>query len=961
LASFLRVNFPGPRRNRRETISRLGRDIERLEERAVLSATFGPDQPVAHGAAESADHDHALYRTGELLVGLEGDFAESFAEQGALPALARAQAGFRRRALHSPSVLGYRPPRSGDNARLTTLWKLDASEDVLAAAARIAQLPGVAYAEPNYIVSTAAHQGQRLPNDSRFGDLWGLHSASDADIDAPEAWKLNTGSGQTVVAVIDTGINYQHADLAGNVWSNPLECPGGVGTCIRNNIDDDGNGFVDDFHGWDFVNDDNDPLDDNKHGTHVAGTIGAVGNNATGVVGVNWDVQLMALKFLNGSGSGDTADALASLNYINATMDALAARGIDLNIVATNNSWGGGAFQQSLYDAIDESGERGLLFMAAAGNNGGGSASYPALYDLDNILSVAATDKNDVLASFSNYGTGVDLAAPGDGILSTLRNSYGKLDGTSMATPHVTGAVALVSDLAGPTAAASEIRDYILSHVDLKSGLVGRVATNGRLNVARALERVKMNVVGSTPSAGEVLSAGSVFSVDFSHPATGLAAADFQINRPNGSVATPDSVAFTNSGRTAQFTFATGPFVVGLEGPYVMSMGAGAVATSASLHDPNLQAWSATIYYDTTPLAVTGVETDPPATAGNVVSLPVNSITVNFDQPISAGSADVGDLALSQGSVTGATLLDLDSDAATYEAVRYAVAGVTRQADWIVTLPDGAVSDLDGNPVAAFSETFIVDTEAVPWTSPFVPITPEGSLIYEATVDGIVNPAADVDEFTIEVDPNQTVTAIVIPDAGLRAALTVSTASGSASALAGGIGQNAVVQTVAAPAGGGPVTISVASAGSTTGSYRIQVLLNAAAGEPGNGALSSAQSIDGSFLAIGSGSRGAVRGTVKATVSPITAETEAGDAFLSKQNNLDGSWQRHTTFANGTALWKINGGAGVTGRLGERSGTGPSLPRIRKIPGTSRRKPATSSRPAPTASRSTCTTRPERS
>ena len=249
--------------------------------------------------------------------------------------------------------------------------------------------PRVAYAQPNHVVSIAA-----TPNDPSFGQLWGLHNTgqtggtNDKDIDAPEAWELATGDSNIVVAVTDTGVDFSHPDLADQRWVNTLDPVGGG--------DDDGNGLVDDWSGWDFVNDDNDPFDDHRHGTHVSGTIGAEGDNGVGVVGVNWNVKIMALKFLNSAGSGTTADAIASTLYA-------ADHGADVS----SNSWGGGPYEQALLDAIEYGASRGMLFVAAAGNDGFNNdvtPTYPATYASDAVLAVAATDHNDGLAFFSSYG-----------------------------------------------------------------------------------------------------------------------------------------------------------------------------------------------------------------------------------------------------------------------------------------------------------------------------------------------------------------------------------------------------------------------------------------------------------------------------------------------------------------------------------------------------------------------------
>jgi subtilisin family serine protease len=338
------------------------------------------------------------------------------------------------------------------------------------ARAELERDPRVAYAEPNYRVFADV-----LPNDASFAQLWALHNtgqtvngirgSADADIDAPEAWDVTRGSSNVVVGVIDTGIDFSHPDLAATQWTNPGEtCTG----CPTDGIDNDSNGYADDWRGWDFANDDNDPFDDNSHGTHVSGTIGATADDGVGVTGIA-SVKLLALKFLNANGSGTTADAVRALNYANAA-------GVQL----TNNSWGGGGYSQALRDAIREADARGAVFVAAAGNdstNNDVAPHYPSNYDLPNVVSVAATTSTDALASFSNYGRGsVDLAAPGDNIYSTIPGGgYDWYSGTSMATPHVTGSLALTKS-AFPTA----------SGIALKALLLERASTRRRRSPARS-------------------------------------------------------------------------------------------------------------------------------------------------------------------------------------------------------------------------------------------------------------------------------------------------------------------------------------------------------------------------------------------------------------------------------------------------------------------------------------------
>ena len=323
-------------------------------------------------------------------------------------------------------------------------------------------------------------------NDPFAGNLWGMSA-----IDAQDAWGVSVGSQSVVVAVIDTGVDYTHVDLAANIWTSAGEIAG-------NGIDDDGNGFVDDVHGYNFIDNIGDPMDDNGHGTHVSGTIAAVGDNGVGVVGVNWSTSIMALKFLNSAGQGYLSDAVRSINY--ATMQRTT---YDVNVRVMNNSWGGGGFSSAMQNAIGAAGDAGILFVAAAGNSGSNNdvtPQYPANYTSENVISVAASTQTDQLAYFSCYGaTTVDVAAPGVSIYSTLPgNRYGSYSGTSMATPHVAGLAALAWAV-DPDASVAEIRSAILEGADSIAALSGKVVTGGRLNAYNTLE-----LLGSTPEEDPV-------------------------------------------------------------------------------------------------------------------------------------------------------------------------------------------------------------------------------------------------------------------------------------------------------------------------------------------------------------------------------------------------------------------------------------------------------------------------
>ncbi len=362
------------------------------------------------------------------------------------------------------------------------LVRLPAGADRSAASRRLQEDPAVAYAEPNWIYTHAA-----VSNDPYYtnGSLWGMYGdgtspANQYGSQAGEAWAANrTGSASVYVGIIDEGIQFDHPDLNGQVWTNPYDAADG--------LDNDNNGYVDDVRGWDFANNDNTIYDGGRkgtvdnHGTHVSGTIGAKGNGA-GVVGVNWNVTLISGKFLGRSG-GTLANAVRAVDYFT---DLKTAKG--LNIVATNNSWGGGGFSQSLLDAISRANTANILFVAAAGNNGtdnDATASYPSNYNVPNVIAVAAIDRTGALASFSQYGvTTVDLGAPGVGVWSTTAvNSYSSYSGTSMATPHVTGGAALYAST-HPGSSAATIKNAILISAVPTTSLAGKTVTGGRLNVS---------------------------------------------------------------------------------------------------------------------------------------------------------------------------------------------------------------------------------------------------------------------------------------------------------------------------------------------------------------------------------------------------------------------------------------------------------------------------------------------
>ncbi len=353
----------------------------------------------------------------------------------------------------------------------------------------------VEYAEPNFEIKLDPNQplspkdllkrdGDLLnvPNDPMFADQWALNNVGQnggkqkADIGALIAWAKSKGTKKVVVAVLDTGVDYTHSDLVKNMWLRPDSVPA---------YNDDELGTVNDLHGFNADENQSDPMDENGHGTHCAGVIGAEGDNDEGIAGINWQVEIMPLKFLGRSGFGSTKNAIESINY------AIDRKRNGVNIRIISASWGSTSKSKALEDAIRAAGEEGILFVAAAGNDASDNDKrphYPSNYELPNVISVAATDRNDNLASFSNYGVKtVHLAAPGKDILSTwLKDSYREASGTSMATPQVSGVAALILST-DARMSVEKLRERLLKSVDKVDSLSGKVQSGGRLNAAKAL------------------------------------------------------------------------------------------------------------------------------------------------------------------------------------------------------------------------------------------------------------------------------------------------------------------------------------------------------------------------------------------------------------------------------------------------------------------------------------------
>lgn len=471
--------------------------VEDLERRALL-ATFGSIPTV-----ESEYVSGPAYAPNEVLLQFKQGVSESLRNQ----ALASVK-GTIAQSLH-------RLPGGAANPFGVHRVKLPSNTTVEAAVTALKKNSSVKIVEPNW-----TYQKSVVSNDLGYlqGFTYGVYSDDSPAVIGPagttnvfgsqaeEAWdKGYTGDRSVVVGVIDEGIQFNHPDLVNNMWTNPYDPVDGV--------DNDGNGYIDDIHGWDFFNNDNSVYDGSAslpamdgHGTHVAGTIGAQGGNVEGVVGINWRTTMVSAKFLGPSG-GFTSGAISAINYMT---DLKTRHG--MNVVATNNSWGGGGFSQTLLDAITNAASQGILFIAAAGNdnaNNDSVASYPSNYDTtagagyDAVIAVASIDNTGARASDSSYGlTKVDLGATGVAIASTFPTFYSPyvyLSGTSMATPHVTGAAALYATYQ-PGATAASIRNAILSTTTATTSMNGRTVTGGRLNVSALMQ----GVTGPTFSINDV-------------------------------------------------------------------------------------------------------------------------------------------------------------------------------------------------------------------------------------------------------------------------------------------------------------------------------------------------------------------------------------------------------------------------------------------------------------------------
>jgi thermitase len=433
--------------------------------------------------------------------------------------LVKVKPGLKGRFLAKKSLLGAEIKKELSLLHGSYLLLKSNSKSTQALVSALKSLPEVAFAEPNYIYKISGFESSLSPADPMYGKLWGLKNTGSnepdrnggnsttpgvegADVQAEKAWTITRGSKKVVVAVIDTGIDYNHPDLKNNMWVNEKEIAG-------NNVDDDGNGYIDDVYGWNAQRDNGNPMDGNAHGTHCAGTIGAEHGNGIGVSGVMSDVKLMAVKFLSDEGSGSLADAVEAIDYAT-----------KMNVDIMSNSWGGGGYSQALFDSITEAKKKGIVFTAAAGNdssNNDSRPSYPASYQVDNIISVASHTAQDTMSSFSNFGRRtVHVAAPGSNILSSVPGGqYKVFSGTSMATPHVSGVVGLLLSERGRLP-VSELRARLMATTVPEAAYRKTTMAGGRVSAYNFLTDTRIPRQEPDESAWRVETLSEVFET--THP-----------------------------------------------------------------------------------------------------------------------------------------------------------------------------------------------------------------------------------------------------------------------------------------------------------------------------------------------------------------------------------------------------------------------------------------------------------
>lgn len=589
--------------------------------------------------------------------------------------------------------------------------------------------PSVLYAEPDYIVGING-----IPNDSQFSQLWGMHNTGqtggveDADIDAVEAWDISIGSKDVVVGVIDSGVDHTHPDLKANMWVNPGEVAG-------DGIDNDGNGYIDDIHGINAITDSGDPMDDNGHGTHVAGTIGASGNNAEGVVGVNHTTAMVGCKFLSASGSGSSSNAIKCIDY----MVGLKNNGINLRVM--NNSWGGGGFSQAVYDSISASAQADIMFVAAAGNSAVDNdvtPHYPSSYDHDSIVAVAGTNHTDGIYSASQWGlTSVDIAAPGRNVHSTIPgNRYATYSGTSMATPHVAGAAALALSV-NPELTTSELKALLMNTGDDNAATQGRTVSGKRLNAKNALDNANPTpgfLLKVTPSVQTIVAGDTAtytFEVDSIADWDGVVSLAVTGNIPDASLSTQT----VSPGTTFQLSVPTTADTQWGDYRFEVTGTSGDIVKSAQVKlNVNPQGLNDFVYSNDQQIAIPDNNADGITSTTSVAD---DLLIFNSNVYVNITHSWIGDLTVALTSPAGTTATLHNKSGRNGSSIdktftSSAFNGESTKGDWVLSVVDSAADDT--GTLNNWSVTFTATGDALP-------AAPKAGFNYQ--VDGLTTTFTD--------------------------------------------------------------------------------------------------------------------------------------------------------------------------------------------------------------------------
>ncbi len=867
------VSSRRPRASRSRVSHRLNAPrLEPLEQRILLTASVGNWSTREEVIAWIGDRN---YVPDEVIVALHS--APSATESTSpLPDTIAHQVALSATLGSLPVETSSGPDASQATEQLVSL-KLAAGSDVASVLQQLSQDASVAWAAPNFVY-TGPDPRDLIPNDPSYSSQY-HHTRMQTTL----AWDTTLGSSNVIIAVTDDGTDWDHVDLAANIWNNSGEIAG-------NGIDDDANGFIDDIRGWDFSSNDNDPnhVGTNYHGTHVAGIIGARTNNAIGVAGTAGGATVMPVRFY---GSGAWTSTVIFNSYKYATDNGA-------KIISTSYSIDSFVGDPTFTSALDYAYSRGVLHFNSAGNN---SQLNPPRQTFDQMVFVASTESNDTKSGFSNYGYGTDIAAPGGSIYATLPgDTYGTLSGTSMATPNAAAVAGLIWSV-NPTWTRDQVAAQLMAtadNIDSVNPLYAGNLGSGRANAFRAVTETiaapKFKGLVEVPTDGMTLttapttitvSLGSVFSE------AGLEnAGNFEL-RSDGA----DNVFDTGDDVVVPLTRMTNYMIgsnrlaftigstLGVDRYRFRALSSGVSSPFGVALDGDGNGTAGGDFVRTFNVELpVGVASLSP-TAGSFVSLPLTSIDVNFDKPYGTASIGTSDLILSQGTVTGFTLIDADT-------VRYTLSGITRDGSLSIQLPAGAVTDISGNASTAYAGSLIVDVSTTTLASPAL-VNPAGALIYDTSTTGSIGQTGDTDSYTLDINAGQTITLVVTPTGGLQGSLNV-TGPGVSQSVTGTAANAPFVAQAMSIATSGTYTFAVSGAASTTGSYTMRVVLNAAAeneayGGASNNTTGTAQNLMTSAVTL---SGGAARLGVLGTMTGGTSQTDVYALSATLGQTLTVSW-----------------------------------------------------------------------